>query len=50
MLCANPEGWAGGAGGAGGEVQEGRVYAYIWPIHIVIQQKLAQHCKAIILE
>ena len=36
--------------GAGGEAQEGRVYVYIWLIHIAIQQKLTKHCEAIILQ
>jgi len=25
------------------------IYVYIWLIHVVVQQKLTQHCKAIIL-
>ena len=35
------------------EVQEGGdmgIYVYVWLIHFVIQQKLAHHCKAIILQ
>ena len=37
----------------GAEVQEGGdmgMYVYIQLIHFVIQQKLTQHCKAIILQ
>ena len=35
------------------ETQEGgvmRIYVYVELIHFVIQQKLTQHCKAIILQ
>ena len=27
-----------------------KIYVYIWLIHIVVQQKLTQHCKAIIFQ
>ena len=40
MLCDDLEVWEGGRGGR--EVQEG--------IHFILQQKLTQHCKAIILQ
>ena len=36
-------------GGVKGLKREG-IYAYIELIHAVIQQKLTQHCKAIILQ
>ena len=26
------------------------MYVYIWWIHLIVQQKLTQHCKAIILQ
>ena len=26
------------------------IYAYIWLIHVAVQQKLTQHCKAMILQ
>ena len=29
---------------------EGRDYVFIWLIHFIVQQKLAQHCKVIILQ
>ena len=25
------------------------IYVYIWLVHFIVQQKLAQHCKSIIL-
>ena len=31
-------------------LQRERIYVYIWLIHVVVQQKLIQHCKAIILQ
>ena len=33
----------------GREVTKGRIYVYIQLIHMVVQKKLAQHCKAVIL-
>ena len=36
-----------------GETQEGGdmgIYVYVWLIHFVVRQKLAQHCRAIILQ
>ena len=50
MLCAHLEGWDREGGR---ETQEGGdmgVYVCIELIHFVIQQKLTQHCKAIILQ
>ena len=26
------------------------IYVYIWLIHVVVQQKLMQHCKTIIFQ
>ena len=46
MLCDDLEGWDV----VGREVQEGGDYAYIELIHFIVQQKLTQHCKAIILQ
>ena len=47
MLRADLEQWDGG-GGHGREFQEAHVYMQL--IHIFAQQKLTQHCKAIILK
>ena len=33
----------------GREVTKGRIYVYSQLIHMVVQKKLAQHCKAVIL-
>lgn len=30
--------------------ERGNIYIYLWLIHVVVQQKLIKHCKAIILE
>ena len=35
-------GWEGGS-------KEG-LYIYLWPIHVIVQQKLIRYCKAIILQ
>ena len=37
-----------GAGGMGGRLKRERKYVYIQLIYFVVQQKLTQHCKAII--
>ena len=62
MLCNNLEGWdvvGGGRGwrmrgslwfGGRGEIQKGGIYVYLWLIHVVVWQKPAQYCKAIILQ
>ena len=42
------EGWDGG--GVVRRLKRERIYAYLQLIHIVVQQKLAQHCKAFILQ
>ena len=52
MLCDDLDGWDGG-GVAGKEVQEGEdicTHVHIEEVHTVVQQKLTQHCKAIILQ
>ena len=36
--------------GVGGRLQREGIYVYIELIHFVVQQKLTQHCKAIILQ
>ena len=46
MLCDDLEGWDVEVGGM--FKREG-IYALIYLIHFVVQQKLTQHCKAIIL-
>ena len=35
--------WEGGS-------RERGIYVYLWLIHILVWQKLAQHCKSIILQ
>ena len=50
VLCDHLEGWDREGGS---ETQEGGdmgIYVYLELIHFVIQQKLTQHCKAIILQ
>ena len=50
MLCDDLE---GRDREGGGEAQEGGdmgTHVYIWLIHFVVQQMLAQHCEAIILQ
>ena len=34
----------------GGRLQREGTYVYVWLINFVVQQKLTQHCKAIILQ
>ena len=36
--------------GGGGELKREEIYVYLWLIHVVVQQKATQHCKAIILQ
>ena len=36
--------------GVGGRSNRDRIYVYIELIHFIVQQKLTQHCKAIILQ
>ena len=47
MLCGELEGWAKGVGGR--SEREGTC-VYLKLIHLVVRQKLTQHCKAIILQ
>ena len=50
MLCDDLEGWDREGRR---ETQEGGdmgIYVCIWLIHFVVQQKLTQHCKAIVLQ
>ena len=49
ILCDDPEGWDREDGR---EAQEGHmgIYVYLQLIHFVVQQKITQHCKAIILQ
>ena len=39
-----------GVGGMGGRLKRERKYVYIQLIYFVVQQKLTQHCKVIILK
>ena len=51
MLYDDLEGWDSREDGR--EAQEGvgmGIYVCIWLIHSVVQQKLTQHCEAIILQ
>ena len=36
--------------GGEGELKREEIYVYLWLIHVVVQQKATQHCKAIILQ
>ena len=45
MLCGELEGWAKGVGGR--SEREGTC-VYLKLIHLVVRQKLTQHCKATI--
>ena len=45
MLSDDSEGWDSGVDGR--EAQRERIYVCLSLIHIVEQQKLTQHCKAI---
>ena len=43
--------WQPRAAGRGvREVHEGGTRVYLWLIHVDVQQKLTQHCKATILQ
>ena len=42
VLCDDIEGWEGG--------KREVIYVHIQLIHVVVQQKLTQHCKAITLQ
>ena len=39
-----------GTGGVGGRSKREGIYVYIELIHFIVQQKLTQHCEAIILQ
>ena len=47
-LCDDLEG--GWGGGVRGKSKREGTYVYLGLIHFVVQQKLIQHCKAIILQ
>ena len=47
MPCDDLEGWDGGGGREG---KEGGYAGNTETIHFVVQQKLTQHCKAVILQ
>ena len=34
----------------GGRLKREGIYVYLWLIHVGVQQKLVQHCKATILQ
>ena len=44
MLCDDLERWGGG----GRRLEREGIYVYLRLIHVAVQQKLTQHCKAII--
>ena len=50
MLCDNLEGWDREDGREAQEEGDMGIYVYLQLIHFVVQQKLTQHCKAIILQ
>ena len=50
MLCDNLEGWDREGGREAQEGGDMGIYVYMWLIHFVVQQKLTQQCKAIILQ
>ena len=47
MLCDDLERWNLGVGG---RLKREGMYVSMWLIHVVVQQKLMQHCKAIIFQ
>ena len=49
-ICDDLEGWDREGGREAPEGGDMRTYVYIQLIHFVVQQKLTQHCKAIILQ
>lgn len=49
MFCNDLDGWNGSGRGGGGREAPGGRYAYIWLTHDLVQQKLTQRFKAIIL-
>ena len=49
VLCDDLEGWDWG-GRIGGRFKRQRTYVYTKLIHVVVQQELTQHCRAIIFQ
>ena len=47
MLCDDLEGWDGGVEG---RLKREGIYVSVWLIYVVVQQKIMQHCKAIIFQ
>ena len=50
MLCDHLEGWDKEDGREAQEEGDMEIFVYLQLIHFVVQQKLTQHCKAIILQ
>ena len=50
MLCDDLEGWDREGGREAQEGGDMGIYVCRWLIHFVVQQKLTQHCEAIILQ
>jgi len=48
VLCDDLEGWDRGEDGERLKTEE--IHVYLQLVHIVVQQKLTQHCKAINLQ
>ena len=48
MLCDDLEGWDGSVGR--GRLEREGICVHIELIHVVVQQRLMQHCNAIILQ
>ena len=48
MLCDNLEGWDGVGGWR--KVKREGTYVHLWLIHVDVEQKSTQYCKAIILQ
>ena len=48
MLCDDLEGWDGG--GVEGRLKRKGIYVYLQLIHFILQQKLIQYFKSIILQ
>jgi len=44
VLCDAPE---GRKGRVGGRLKREGMYVYLWLIHVVVTQKVTQHCKAV---
>ena len=50
VSCDNLEGRDGMRGRVRGRLKRKRIYVYLWLIPVDVQQKPAQHCKAVILQ